>query len=134
MRTIGYASKNIVKTTVKTITLDDYCSKNKILQIKFLKMDVEGNEFNIIKGAKSLLKKGKIDFIQFEFGHAARAGRIYLFDIIDLLAKYNYFTYVIKPKKIEKIIYSPFIENRYNMGNFVAFKNDKLPHISKIIG
>ena len=132
MNTIGY-SPNLNKTIVKTITLDHFCSSKKIKHIKFLKMDIEGGEFNALLGSQSLLKKGAIDIIQFEFGHAARGGRVYLFDIIQLLEKYNYYTYVIKPKKIEKIIYTPFTENRYNMVNFVSFKNRLLPIMSKII-
>ena len=133
MNSIGYYSKNFKKKMKKTLTLDYFCSKNKIKHIKFLKMDIEGNEFYARQGSRNLLKKSAIDFIQFEFGHAARAGRIYLLDIIRLLEKYNYYTYVIHPKKIKKIMYTPFVENRYNMANFVSFQNRFLPVMSKII-
>jgi FkbM family methyltransferase len=133
MNSIGYYSKNFKKVMRKTLTLDYFCSKNKIKHIRFLKIDIEGNEFHALKGSSNLLKNSAIDFIQFEFGHAARAGRIYLLDIIRLLENYNYYTYVIHPKKIKKIIYTPFVENRYNMANFVSFQNRFLPVMKKLI-
>ena len=55
-----------------------------------------------------MLQKGLISFIQFEFGYASRAAKVLLKDLFDLLTKYNYDVYVIKPKTINKIRYSPF--------------------------
>ena len=37
---------------VNTITLDKFCKKNKISKIDLLKIDTEGNEFNVLKGLK----------------------------------------------------------------------------------
>tara|TARA_B100000900_G_C20518388_1_gene691082 strand:+ start:185 stop:1036 length:852 start_codon:yes stop_codon:yes gene_type:complete len=132
MNAIGY-SANTKKRIIKTVTLDNFCSKRKINHIKFLKMDIEGGEFHALLGSRSLLKNGAIDIIQFEYGHAARAARVSLFDIIQLLEKYKYYTYVIKPKKIERISYTPFTDNQYNMANFVSFKKTLLPIMNKII-
>ncbi len=53
---------------VNVITLDKFCKDNSIEEIDFLKMDAEGNELKILKGAKEMLENKKIRFIQFEFG------------------------------------------------------------------
>ena len=53
---------------INTITLDNFCKNENIKEIDFLKIDVEGNELNVLKGAKEMLNKRKIRFIQFEFG------------------------------------------------------------------
>jgi FkbM family methyltransferase len=132
MNNIGYMT-NSAKRSVKVLKLDTFCSENKIRKISFLKMDIEGNEFNALRGAETLLSENRIDFIQFEFGHAARAARVLLKDIIDLLMIYGYETYVIKPLFIEKVTYDPFFENRYNMINFLAFRPEKAEAMSNLI-
>ena len=53
---------------IKLTTIDLYCSKNKIEQIHFLKLDTEGHELSALNGAKNMIENGKIDMIQFEFG------------------------------------------------------------------
>lgn len=50
-------SKTNYKTTkVKVITLDDYCSTNNI-RPSFIKLDVEGAEEAVVKGAKGVLSR-----------------------------------------------------------------------------
>ena len=49
-------------------TLDLFCEREAIPNIDFLKIDTEGNELDVLEGAKKLLSGGKIKIIQFEFG------------------------------------------------------------------
>lgn len=44
---------------VEVVTLDDFAKKNKISNIGFIKMDVEGFEENVLKGARSIIKNNK---------------------------------------------------------------------------
>jgi len=53
----------IDKYKVKTITLDNFL-KNKNLKNALLKIDVEGNEYNVLKGTDKMIKN--IDFILIE--------------------------------------------------------------------
>ena len=64
---------------------DDFSQEE--LSSSLILMDIEGGEFHALLGSRSLLKNGAIDIIQFEYGHAARAARVSLFDIIQLLEK-----------------------------------------------
>ena len=48
---------------VKSQSLDNFCKKNKVSHIDILKIDTQGNEDNVLKGAKKLLKKKKIKLI-----------------------------------------------------------------------
>ena len=45
-----------VRFTVKSITLDSFCSNFKLIPT-FMKVDVEGAEFLVLKGAETILKK-----------------------------------------------------------------------------
>ncbi len=49
-------------------TLDNYCAHNNIERINFLKIDTEGADFDVIKGAERLMKNQKVDYIEFEYG------------------------------------------------------------------
>ncbi len=44
-----------VPTTIDTTSLDDYCKKNSIPVVDFIKCDVEGAELEVILGARELL-------------------------------------------------------------------------------
>lgn len=52
--------------TVKTITLNDFSSKEKIGRIDLLKVDTEGHELEVLKGATKLLKRQQIKLVQIE--------------------------------------------------------------------
>jgi len=53
---------------VKIISLDFYCKQNNITHIDLLKIDVEGHELDVLRGASEMLKRNAIDAISFEFG------------------------------------------------------------------
>lgn len=51
---------------INVITLDDFCSENSIDFIDFLKIDVEGFEFEVLTGSTEMLSTKKIKLIAFE--------------------------------------------------------------------
>lgn len=75
------------KEQVELVTLDDYCGSHSIDRIDFLKMDIEGNEYNALLGATNLLKKSKIGAIQIETGGANMDSKTYFRDFWNLLHK-----------------------------------------------
>lgn len=79
---------------VEVKTLDSFCMEHQIEKIDFLKLDVEGSELNVLKGAKNMLANGKIGWIQFEFGGTALDARICLKDFFNLLPDYDFYRVV----------------------------------------
>ena len=53
-------------TKVHASTIDLFCKKKKIKEIDLLKIDTEGHEEYVLKGAEKLLKKNKIKIIYVE--------------------------------------------------------------------
>lgn len=53
--------ENSVK--VKVTTIDNFVKKNKIKKVDFIKMDIEGAEFDALKGAVKTLKRDKPDLL-----------------------------------------------------------------------
>jgi len=72
-------------------TVDNFCMKNNIDHIHFMKIDTEGNELDVIKGAGAMLAAGKIDVIQFEFNQTHILNRTFMRDFSDLLPEFDLF-------------------------------------------
>lgn len=132
MNSIGYAEKT-EKIEVEVKKFDDIFVHPEIKKIHFLKIDVEGNELFVLKGATNFLTRGAIDFIQFEFGNATKAARVYLHDIINFLEPKQYKIYIIKPSGLAPLEYTPFTEMRYSYINFLAVHKSSIHKILDIV-
>jgi FkbM family methyltransferase len=53
---------------IEAQTLDFFCKKNNINHINYLKIDTEGNDFSVLKGAENLMENFSVDLIQVEVG------------------------------------------------------------------
>jgi len=51
---------------MKITTLDNYCIENYIKNINYLKIDTQGYDLEVLKGASKLLKEKSIDIVQLE--------------------------------------------------------------------
>jgi len=61
----------VEKIEIKTITLDDWVKQENISKIDLVKIDVEGHEFDTIKGCATILETTKPTFIiEIELRHA----------------------------------------------------------------
>jgi len=54
--------------TVQLRVLDDYCRERNVQHIDLLKLDVEGHELDVLRGAKRLFQEKRISIASFEFG------------------------------------------------------------------
>lgn len=65
---------------VEVRRLDTFCAEQTIAHVHFLKIDVEGAELEVLKGAGELIDAERIDFIQFEFGAGNAASGTFMRD------------------------------------------------------
>jgi FkbM family methyltransferase len=65
-------------------TLDRFCEAEGVTRIDFLKLDVEGHELSVLRGARRMLDA--VSLIQFEFGPANIYSRTYFYDFWTLLS------------------------------------------------
>lgn len=72
-------------------TIDNYCAKKNISHIDFLKIDTEGQELNVLMGARQMLTNNRINIIQFEFNNFNVYYRVFLKDFYDILNQYDFF-------------------------------------------
>lgn len=71
--------------TINVDTLDNYVKSRNIPKVDFIKIDVEGHEYCVIKGGLESIKK--TDFIQFEFNEMNVYSRVFFKDFWDVLNK-----------------------------------------------
>ena len=80
--------KEMVSVKVNVDTIDLFCEKNNVDNIDYIKIDTEGFEFSVLKGANRMLSEGKIMGGQFEWG--IEEGGNSLIGIINYLNGYGY--------------------------------------------
>jgi FkbM family methyltransferase len=103
---------------IELLTIDEYCRDKHIVQIDFLKCDVEGHEYAVFQGAKNMLENERISRIQFEYGGCNIDARVMLKDIFELFSGGNYTFYKLMPRQLVKIDeYDQRLEN-YTYKNF----------------
>lgn len=70
-------------------TIDQYCLDNNIAEISFLKVDVEGLELDVLKGAENMIGKGLVKYIQFEFNSNNAYTKTNMNDFVQFLKAYH---------------------------------------------
>lgn len=113
----GFAKEQI---TVSVIPGDEYVTRNRISQISFLKLDVEGMEMEVLQGFDCSLRAGIIRAVQFEHGPAHVLARKLLFDFLQLFASYQYSVFRVFPKALAPVRYSVENDESFVGENFVA--------------
>jgi FkbM family methyltransferase len=115
-------SHNNVQITARFTTLDSFCEQQKINHIDLLKIDTEGHELEVLRGAKEMILSKKIDCIQFEFGECHVYSRVFLRDFYNALPNYTMFRLL--PKHLKPLgEHSPHHEI-FRFQNIIALKND----------
>jgi FkbM family methyltransferase len=112
---------------VDVTTIDDYVATARLAKIEFVKVDTEGNDFNVLLGAKRSLSDGTIGCVQFEYNHRWIMFRRYLKDAFDLLLPLGFQLGKITPIGIERYSkWDPELES-FREGNYIAWRDTTLP-------
>jgi FkbM family methyltransferase len=60
--------ENVITEQVEVATLDEFCRKHQVDRVSYIKIDTEGGDVNVLKGAEHLLAEQRIDVVQLEAG------------------------------------------------------------------
>ena len=103
---------------VNVITVDEFLKSENISHVGLLKIDVEGLDLDVLKGAKATLEEKKVDFILVECGFYNDAPHPVSIDIIrDYLLQFGYRIFGIYD---QQLAWSNSLELDYVNACFVA--------------
>lgn len=121
----NFVDSKISNTEVAITTIDNFCKKNNISHIDFLKIDIEWYELDCIKWARNMINSLNIDIIQLEHNRCAIASRTFFRDYWDIFSE-NYI--ICRPLANNKWLYQIkkydiYLEN-FTYINYVFIKKD----------
>jgi FkbM family methyltransferase len=79
---------------VQITTVDDFMTSNEINHVNLLKVDAEGHELAILRGAKHAIESSSIDVVQFEFNEMNVMSRVFFRDFYDVLPGFSFYRMV----------------------------------------
>lgn len=112
----GWGSESV--STAKTITIDQFCANQNIQEIDILKMDAQGFELEILKGAEQMLENNKIRMIYCE--------TIFNQMYEDLPAFGSIFNHIVKKGYSLVSIYDIYYQNNLASYSDLLFVNNKV--------
>jgi FkbM family methyltransferase len=102
-------------------TIDTIVAEISLSAIDLLKLDVEGHEFSVLRGATKAMERGIIKLVQFEFGGCNLDTRTNLQDFFYFFKSFNFVIGLVQPGGGIQLLehYDEFYE-QYQTTNFVA--------------
>ena len=82
--------QNAVSDGLANRAIDKYCQDNNVKCIDFIKIDVEGAEYRVLKGAENMLKKKLIKSGIFETGETLTDAKVSEKQLMEYLEEYGY--------------------------------------------
>jgi FkbM family methyltransferase len=80
---------------INVTTVDDLLAGPETEHLDLLKIDAEGHELAIIRGASNAIASKRIDIVQFEFNEMNVVNRVFLRDFYDELGGYSLYRMVV---------------------------------------
>lgn len=103
-------------------TGDAYCARRGLDHINFLKIDVEGAEFEVLRGFTHCFSREMIDIVQFEYGPLTLAAGHRLRDQADFLSGHGLLIGKLYPTHVQLIEkYYPGLDD-FRWSNYVAIR------------
>ena len=114
-----HSNQSARKISVATTTIDAEAARHKLAFIDFLKIDAEGYDLQVLRGAGNCLREKAIGVIQFEYNAPWVFSSSTLAHAINFLQGYGYRVYLLKQDGLHEFNYDLYGEY-FRYSNFVA--------------
>jgi FkbM family methyltransferase len=93
---VGVSTEQVAITT-----LDEHARQSGLDSVALVKIDTEGHDLAVLRGACELLARQRIAVVQFEYNHRWIYGRSFLRDAFELLEPHGYRIGKLTPRGVE---------------------------------
>lgn len=125
--TFELQGRALLEEEISLTTIDTYCEAHGVQRIHYLKVDTEGHEWAVLKGAGRMIGEGRVDHIQFEFGECHLDSRVFFRDFY-LALQDQYRIHRILPDGLWPLDeYQPELEV-FRTANYLAMSKRMQPH------
>ncbi len=128
----GLSYESNERQTIELIKGDDFLRNNQIAEVDFLKLDIEGAEYDAIIGFEEHIKNGKIKMIQFEYGYINISTKKLLVDFYGYFESNGYLIGKVFPKTVEFRPYA-FKYEDFLGPNYIAVKKTETALINLLM-
>jgi FkbM family methyltransferase len=119
-----HADASARRFEVPGTTLDRFVSERRIERIHLLKIDTEGSELEVLRGARRCIDAGALDVVQIEFNAMNTISKVFLRDFRELLRGYTVYRLLPDgPASLDRL--DPVFEEIFAFQNLVFLS----PHI-----
>lgn len=123
---LGLAQNEVTRVEVRVTTLDDYFQQCGLTEVDVLKVDVEGEEFRVLRGGRGAFAARRVRFAQVEYGGTYIDANVLFRDVFEFAMGYGYHVYQLHPRGWRHYpTYAREMEN-FSMKNFILAR-DPLP-------
>lgn len=112
-----------VDQEVEVGTVDDLLESEGINNLTLLKIDTEGHELAVLRGARQAIEDGRIDLVQFEFNEMNVVSRVFMRDFYDALPGFLFYRMVVDGL-VATGDYQPRTHELFIWHNVVAIRGD----------
>jgi FkbM family methyltransferase len=108
------------RIAVPAVRLDTYASERGIDRVHLLKVDAEGYDMEVLRGAAALLRERRVGVVQFEYNFRWIFSRHFVRDAFELLEPFGYRLGKVTPRGLELYRrWQPLMES-FHHTNFLA--------------
>ena len=115
----GYSKLDAIRRIVKTTTVDESLAEHGLIEVDFMKIDIEGFDLYALRGSRRLISERRVGIVQFEYNQSWMGSGSTLHAAVQLLTDGGMEVFLLNRDGLHLLNLSLYGEY-YGLSNYVA--------------